>query len=581
MTITRNGMMRRLLLLTWLCAFGVSLLAVPTTPARLLETFELATGEKRVAAANAFMKALQTEGVTDEAVSFHPGVSADSLSMLMWYWAGEYWYDQQQYTRALEYGKKALPLLQKKGDLLIQSDCLSLLGTIYFRLSDYVSAAKYIKACYEIDKKTGDRGRESSSLNTIAAIYLAAKQPEEAEKYILKAIEVNQTVDEPQRLAVLLGMASEIYGNLKDHSKSLDYARRAYEKEQQLGREDKAAVRLTQMASAYIGLEQFDKAAEALDEAMPVLRKNKNQQSIGIGCNLLGKIKLHEDDEDDAARCFTEAIGIFRQLGDIYNEIHAEEGLYEALKNSYPVEAMAHHERLTALKDSLYNMETSAQLSRYNAEYGNDLLKEENQKGERLVRYTLLIGGGLLLLLLVAVVWGALMARRRNRQQMTRYDELQEDMGVLNEKYEQLRNRYSNAMATRTSEDGDEDDGLNSVDRAFLAKTTQVVERQVEIGKFDVDTVASEMNMSTSQFRRRLSAVTGTSPQLFIQNVRLKKARYLLDNHPELNINEIAMKCGYDENSNFTRVFKRVFGITPSDYINGRVMDDADDETQS
>ena len=75
-----------------------------------------------------------------------------------------------------------------------------------------------------------------------------------------------------------------------------------------------------------------------------------------------------------------------------------------------------------------------------------------------------------------------------------------------------------------------------------MEKTTQVVERQVEMGKFDVDTVASEMNMSTSQFRRRLSAVTGISPQLFIQNMRMKKARYLLDNHPELNINEIAMK---------------------------------------
>ena len=132
-------------------------------------------------------------------------------------------------------------------------------------------------------------------------------------------------------------------------------------------------------------------------------------------------------------------------------------------------------------------------------------------------------------------------------------------------------------MATRSQDGNEEENSLNPAERAFLEKTTQVVERQVEMGKFDVDTVASEMNMSASQFRRRLSAVMGLSPQLFIQNMRMKKARYLLDNHPELNINEIAMKCGYDESSNFTHVFKRVFGITPSDYLNGRLLEEEEE----
>ena len=547
---------------------------------QLFERFEHSDGQKRIEAANAFMKELQKEGIADELVEFANGTSEDSLTMIVWYWAGECFYAQQQYARALEYGQQALPLLQKKGDLLLQSDCLSLLGAICFRLSDYVNASKYAKKCYEIDRKLNDHGRESSSLNTIAGIYLAAKQPDEAEKYILKAIEVNKMVDEPQRMAIILGMASEVYGSLKNYSKALDYARQAYEKEQQLGRKDKEAVRLTQMASAYIGLNQYENAEEALEKAMPVLRQNKNLQSLGISCNLMGKVKLHEENEDEAVIYFTEGVEIFQQLGDLYNEIHSQEGLYEALKNSYPVQAMLHQERVTQLKDSLYNIETSSQLSKYNAEYGNDLLKEKGLWNERFIRYTLLIGGSLLLLLLIALIWGICMARRRDKMQMNRYDKLQDNMDVLNEKYELLRNRYSNAMATRTSDDEEGEEGLTPADCEFLNKTTRVVEQQVEIGKFDVDTVASQLNLSPSQFRRRLSALTGTSPQLFIQNVRMKKARYLLDNHPELNINEIAMKCGYEENSNFTRVFKRVFGITPTDYINGRLDEDVDDETQ-
>lgn len=572
-------MKKRFIFCALLSLFYVALWAEPTVAEQLLDRLDHVEGRTRVEVANAFMKELQKEEVTDDVVSFRDATAADSLSMVVWYWAGEYLYAQQQYTRAIDYAKKALPLLQSKGDLLTQSDCLSLLGAICFRLSDYVSAAKYVKKCYEIDKKIGDHGRESSSLNTIAAIYLASKQPGEAEKYILKAIEVNQLVDEPQRMAILLGMASEVYGSMKNFAKALDYAQQAYAKEVQLGRKEKAAIRLSQMASAYIGLEQYDKAGEVLEKAMPVLRESKNLQSLGISCNQMGKVMLHRHDDAGAVKYFTEGERIFQQLGDIFNEIHSQEGLYEVLKKSHPVQAMVHHERLTLLKDSIYNMETSTQLSKYNAEYGNDMLKAENQQHERVIRLVLLIGGGLLLMLLVAVLWGGWTGQRRERIQSMRYDKLQDNMDLLNERYEQLRNRYSNAMATRSSADGDdEEDTLSSVDRDFLDKTTQVVERQVELGRFDVDTVASQLNISPSQFRRRLSALTGSSPQIFIQNIRMKKARYLLDNHPELNINEVAMKCGYEENSNFTRVFKRVFGITPSDYINGRVTEMDNDE---
>ena len=46
----------------------------------------------------------------------------------------------------------------------------------------------------------------------------------------------------------------------------------------------------------------------------------------------------------------------------------------------------------------------------------------------------------------------------------------------------------------------------------------------------------------------------------------MKRARHFLDRHPELSIAEVAMLCGYNDAPNFTRAFKRTFGITPSDY---------------
>jgi AraC-like DNA-binding protein len=74
--------------------------------------------------------------------------------------------------------------------------------------------------------------------------------------------------------------------------------------------------------------------------------------------------------------------------------------------------------------------------------------------------------------------------------------------------------------------------------------------------------------MSTSQFRRRLSAVTGETPQGYITNIRMQKARHLLDTiSPETTILDVALKCGYEDQGAFGRAFKRFFGITPSEYL--------------
>ena len=104
-------------------------------------------------------------------------------------------------------------------------------------------------------------------------------------------------------------------------------------------------------------------------------------------------------------------------------------------------------------------------------------------------------------------------------------------------------------------------------DKDFLTKTMSTITEQLEENRVNVDELASALAMSTSQFRRRLSALTGETPQSYITNIRMQKARHLLDTHSELTVLEVALQCGYDDQSSFTRAFKRFFGITPSEYL--------------
>jgi AraC-like DNA-binding protein len=236
-----------------------------------------------------------------------------------------------------------------------------------------------------------------------------------------------------------------------------------------------------------------------------------------------------------------------------YNEMQARRGLYQALWSLNPDSARIELEAFNQLKDSLYNNASAETLARYNAEFGVDELQEENTSVRRSRIYIVIIGA---ILLLVAI---ALVIRQRKLTALQR-----KRLGEVSMTLDELRQRYENLTAT--DENGHPYDVLSEQDKDFLTKTMSIITEQLEENRVNVDELASSLAMSTSQFRRRLSALTGETPQSYITNIRMQKARHLLDTHPELTVWEVALQCGYDDQSSFTRAFRRFFGITPSEY---------------
>ncbi|MED5619924.1 helix-turn-helix transcriptional regulator [Ideonella sp. BN130291] len=77
-----------------------------------------------------------------------------------------------------------------------------------------------------------------------------------------------------------------------------------------------------------------------------------------------------------------------------------------------------------------------------------------------------------------------------------------------------------------------------------------------------VETLAQAFHLSASSLQRRLSE-EGTSASRCVRDVRLESAMALLQG-TNLQVSEIAARCGYDSHSRFTAAFRKRFGYAPS-----------------
>jgi AraC-like DNA-binding protein len=80
---------------------------------------------------------------------------------------------------------------------------------------------------------------------------------------------------------------------------------------------------------------------------------------------------------------------------------------------------------------------------------------------------------------------------------------------------------------------------------------------------FRVEEVAQLSGMSVSAFHRNFQAVTAMTPIQFQKHIRLQAARLLLVNRPN-DITGVGHRVGYDNPSQFSREYRRLFGAPPS-----------------
>lgn len=113
---------------------------------------------------------------------------------------------------------------------------------------------------------------------------------------------------------------------------------------------------------------------------------------------------------------------------------------------------------------------------------------------------------------------------------------------------------------------GIEEQRIASVDKIFLKKCFNIVNKHISDSSFSVELLSDELAISRSGLQKKIQSLIGETPGELIRRIRLNKAAELISQKFG-NLSEIALEVGYNNPAHFSEAFKRQFGVAPSQYL--------------
>jgi YesN/AraC family two-component response regulator len=106
---------------------------------------------------------------------------------------------------------------------------------------------------------------------------------------------------------------------------------------------------------------------------------------------------------------------------------------------------------------------------------------------------------------------------------------------------------------------------MESPNDVLMRRIMRCVNEHLSDSDFSVEDLTREVGISRAQLHRKMKEITGISTGEFIRNLRLEQAARII-REQDVNITQVAYAVGFNNANHFSTIFKRHFGMTPSEY---------------
>jgi CheY-like chemotaxis protein len=130
------------------------------------------------------------------------------------------------------------------------------------------------------------------------------------------------------------------------------------------------------------------------------------------------------------------------------------------------------------------------------------------------------------------------------------------------------RKRMQTEMSQKTEEEVLETIAkVPSPDEAFINRVLEYIHEHLEDENYDREALAADMGASSSTLYNKLRSITGMNVSLFIRDVRMKEAKRLAIENPNIRVSDLAYSVGFHDPRYFSTCFRKHYGIQPKEYL--------------
>ena len=244
-----------------------------------------------------------------------------------------------------------------------EAEAYNIQGVSFWLKANYLEAVNYYQRSLKIREEIGDKKGISASLYNIGNIYIRQGNYVQALDYHHRSLKIEQEIDNIEGVALSLGNIGIIYSEQGNYPKALDYYKRGLKIQEELGDKLGIANSLSNIGLNYKKQGSYSKALVYHINSLKIREEIGNKHFIASSLENIGRIYIEQGTFKEAITQCQRSLSLSEEIGAIDKQKEACECLYLAYKSlRISNKALAYHEQMLALSDSLKSDETSKKL---------------------------------------------------------------------------------------------------------------------------------------------------------------------------------------------------------------------------
>jgi len=273
-------------------------------------------------------------------------------------------WQQGEYSRALDNFYRCLPLFEDLGNEQRIASVTANIGSVYLSQSDYPRALEFFNRSLQLSEKIGDTETTSNVLNNIGAIYFYQANYPAALEYYQRSVAMSDGT-EIQASGAGLNNIGEVLMEQGDLEGAVEYYKKSIASSETLNDLASFSYTLTNLGKAYTRMGDYFMAISHYNHALKIAEEMHDKLGVVSTLNSIGQLYIKQKHYQKAiTTCGTALMGA-QQIHVTEEKMKACTCLYDAYKSSgNGTQALAYHERMLVLSDSLNMEETGKELQR-------------------------------------------------------------------------------------------------------------------------------------------------------------------------------------------------------------------------